>query len=76
LVPKVAAGMIQQGYAKLFGYGRTAFAYPDMPLDIMEKGAMNIEKNCMACSGCTELMRAESPTGCVIRDKEYYRLPE
>ena len=76
LVPKVAAGMIQQGYAKLFGFGRTAFAYPDMPQDIMEKGNMSIEKNCLTCSGCTELMRAEMPTGCVIRDKDYYRLPE
>ena len=76
LVPKVATGMIQKGYAKLFGYGRTAFAYPDMPLDIMENGAMSVDKNCMACSGCTELMRAEMPTGCVIRDKDYYRLPE
>ena len=76
LVPKVAAGMLQQGYARLFGYGRGAFAYPDMPQDIMEKGAMSLDKVCMACSGCTELMRAEMPTGCVIRDRDYYRLPE
>jgi len=47
-----------------------------MPQDIMEKGAMSLEKVCMACSGCTELMRAEMPTGCVIRDRDYYRLPD
>ena len=75
LVPKVAAGIVQQGWAKLFGYGRGAFAYPDMPRDIMEKGCMDLKKVCVACSGCTELMRAESPTGCVIRDRDYYRLP-
>ena len=75
LIPKVAAGIIQQGWATLFGYGRGAFAYPDMPKDIMEKGTMDMKKVCAACSGCTELMRAESPTGCVIRDKDYYRLP-
>jgi 2,4-dienoyl-CoA reductase-like NADH-dependent reductase (Old Yellow Enzyme family) len=75
LVPKVAAGLIQQGWAKLYGYGRGAFAYPDLAKDIMEKGEMCVEKICITCSGCTELMRAESPTGCVIRDKEYYRLP-
>jgi len=74
LVPQVAAGMVQQGWAKLFGFGRGAFAYPDMPKDIMEKGEMDKKKVCVACSGCTELMRAESPTGCVVRDREYYRL--
>ena len=76
LTPKVAAGIVQQGYAKLFGFGRNALAYPDMPNDIMSKGTMDENKICMTCSGCTELMRAEMPTGCVIRDREYYRLPE
>jgi len=72
LVPKVAAGIVQQGGARLFGFGRGAFAYPDMPGDIMSKGAMDTKKVCVACSGCTELMRMESPTGCVIRDRDYY----
>ena len=76
LVPKVAAGIIQQGWTTLFGYGRGAFAYPDMPRDIMEKGVMDLKKVCVACSGCTALMRAESPTGCIIRDRDYYRLSE
>jgi len=74
LVPKVAAGLVKQGWATLFGYGRGAFAYPDMPKDIMSGGAMDKKKACAACSGCTELMRAESPTGCVLRDSEYYRI--
>ena len=74
LVSKVAAGIVQKGWAKLFGYGRGAFAYPDMPKDIMEKGIADMKKVCVACSGCTELMRAESPTGCVIRDRDYYRI--
>ena len=73
LVPKVAAGIVQQGAAALFGFGRGAFAYPDMPKDIISKGTMDPKKVCMACSGCTELMRAETPTGCIIRDREYYR---
>lgn len=73
LAPKVAAGIIGQGWATLFGYGRGAFAYPDMPKDIMAAGAMDKKKVCVACSGCSELMRAESPTGCIIRDRDYYR---
>ena len=75
LVPQIAAGIVGQGWGKLFGYGRGAFAYPDMPKDVMSKGTMDIKKVCAACSGCTELMRAESPTGCTLRDREYYRLP-
>jgi len=74
LVPKVAAGIVKQGWATLFGYGRGAFAYPDMPSDIMSTGTMNTKKVCVACSGCTELMRMESPTGCIIRDRDYYRI--
>ena len=74
LVPQVAAGLIRQGWAKLFGFGRNALAYPDMPSDIMTMGGVDPKKVCMACSGCTELMRAETPTGCVLRDREYYRL--
>jgi 2,4-dienoyl-CoA reductase-like NADH-dependent reductase (Old Yellow Enzyme family) len=74
LVPKVAAGIIQQGGAKLFGFGRNALAYPDLPKDIMTTGVMDEKKACMACSGCTELMRAETPTGCVLRDRDYYKI--
>ena len=42
----------------------------------MSKGKMDEKKACMACSGCTELMRAETPTGCVIQDREYYQKQE
>ena len=75
LVVRVASGLVHEGWAQLFGIGRNALAYPDMPKEIMVNGEMDANKACMACSGCTELMRAESPTGCVIRDREYYRLP-
>jgi 2,4-dienoyl-CoA reductase-like NADH-dependent reductase (Old Yellow Enzyme family) len=76
LVPKVAAGIVENGWATLFGQGRCSFAYPDSPHDILSKGEMDTKQLCMACSGCTELMRAESPAGCVLRDREYYRVPE
>ena len=75
LTPRVAAGIIATGAAQLYGQGRGSFAYPNAPNDIMSKGAMDEKKVCMACSGCTELMRAEMPTGCVVHDQERYRLP-
>ena len=75
LVPKVAAGIIASGSAQLFGQGRSSFAYPDAPKDILSKGEMDMKKVCTACSGCTELMRNESSTGCVVRHRDCYRLP-
>ena len=74
LVPYVAAGMIETNMTTLFGQGRGAFAYPDSVSDILTAGAMNPLKACTTCSGCTELMRRHQPTGCVIRDREVYRL--
>ena len=76
LTPKVAAGIVASGSAQLFGQGRGSFAYPNAPKDILLQGEMDIQQVCMTCSGCTELMRSESPTGCVIRDVGFYRLPE
>lgn len=49
-----------------------AFAYPDFPKDMIEKGKLNPKKVCLACSACTQLMRCGQPTGCVIRDREVY----
>ncbi len=70
--PHVAAAIIKQGKATLIGQGRGAFAYPDSVKDLMEKGAMDPHKVCVACSGCTQIMRDGGRTGCVIRDKEIY----
>ena len=74
LVPKVAAGIVKNNWAMLYGQGRGSFAYPEAVSDILTKGEMDLKRVCVACSGCTELMRNESPTGCVIRDREFYRL--
>ena len=70
--PQVAAAIVKQGKATLIGQGRGAFAYPDSVKDLLEKGAMNPHKVCVACSGCTQIMRDGGKTGCVIRDKEIY----
>lgn len=74
LAPYAGAGSIECGNASLIGFGRTAFAYPDFAKDIIRTGEMKKEKSCIACSKCTELMRAHSVTGCVVRDQECYGL--
>lgn len=72
LLPQVAAGLLEQGWAQLIGQGRGMFAYPDSVNDILEKGAMDPAKSCVTCSACTQIMRDGGMTGCVVRDSEIY----
>lgn len=69
--PHLAAAQLAQGLCSIAGFGREAFAYPEFAQDILQNGAMHPEKCCIACGKCTELMRAGSTAGCVIRDPVY-----
>ncbi len=71
-IPNVGAAVLENGSAALIGLGRSSFAYPDTPRDLMETGSMNPRKVCISCSKCSELMRLGSMTGCVTRDTELY----
>lgn len=70
--PNVGAAVLQNKKAAFIGLGRSAFAYPEAPADLLAKGAIDPKKVCVACSRCTELMRMGGPTGCVMRDKDIY----
>jgi 2,4-dienoyl-CoA reductase-like NADH-dependent reductase (Old Yellow Enzyme family) len=70
--PQVGAGVIKSGGSSLIGVGRLALAYPDFARDLMDNGALNPKKVCLTCSGCSELLRAGQPAGCVVRDKRVY----
>ncbi|MBQ6065573.1 MAG: flavin oxidoreductase/NADH oxidase [Clostridia bacterium] len=70
--PDVAAGYIENGGFDFAGFGRTIFAYPDFARDILRTGGMKKEKCCICCSKCSEIMRAGSTPGCVIRDAAVY----
>jgi len=70
--PFIAAGGIKEGWFKMAGFGRQAFAYPDFASDIIKTGKMNRSKCCIACSKCTEIMRDGGKAGCVIKDSEVY----
>ena len=72
VAPNVAAAYIKNGGFDFAGFGRTIFAYPDFANDILKDGKMHKEKVCICCSKCSEIMRAGSVTGCVVRDKEIY----
>ncbi len=70
--PFVAAGILSQNLAHAVGLGRLSFAYPDLPMDLFQNGQINPKKVCVACSGCTSLLREGHQTGCIIRDRDIY----
>lgn len=72
LFPHVAAAVISQGDAALVGLGRLALAYPDCVKDLAEKGALDPDKTCTACSGCSQIMRDGGHVGCRVRDCDIY----
>jgi 2,4-dienoyl-CoA reductase (NADPH2) len=70
--PHVAAAHVRKGWVSLVGAGRMAFAYPNFPRDLAERGRLDPEKVCVACSACTQIMRDGGRTGCVPRDAAIY----
>lgn len=68
----LASGMVSGGHCAMAGFGRMAFANPDFPCQLRENGG--VEKVCMTCGGCAQLLRAGIPAGCIIHDRELYKL--
>ncbi|MHA1274323.1 MAG: oxidoreductase [Promethearchaeota archaeon] len=72
----VAAALIHENKVDICGFGRMAFANPDFPKQIFEKGEIDKKKVCITCSKCSGLMRLGKKTGCVIRDIKYQKTNE
>ena len=70
--PALAAGMVSGGHCAMAGFGRMAFANPDFVNQLRENG--KVDKVCMTCGGCAQLLRAGTPAGCIIHDREVYKL--
>jgi 2,4-dienoyl-CoA reductase-like NADH-dependent reductase (Old Yellow Enzyme family) len=70
-LPFAGAANLASGGCALVGLGRSSFAYPDAPRDLLG-GGMDPQKCCVACSRCTQIMRDHGRTGCVIRDAKVY----
>lgn len=71
-IPYAGAANLKDHSCSFVGLGRSSFAYPLAPKDILRTGKMDPEKCCITCSKCTQIMRDHGKTGCVIRDKEVY----
>lgn len=67
-----AEKLLAEGVGDIAGFGRMTFAYPTFYKDYCQKGALDKKKVCIKCSKCSELMRAGTVSGCVIRDSEEY----
>jgi len=70
--PPIAAGAIRAGSAGLIGVGRLGFAYPDFAKDLADCGTLKPDKVCIACSGCSQIMRGGGRSGCIVRDQDVY----
>ncbi len=67
-----AEKLLREGVGDFAGFGRMIFSYPTFYKDYLERGCLDKTKVCIKCSKCSELMRAGTVSGCVIRDSEYY----
>jgi len=72
LSPLLAAGAVKTSVCDIAGFGREAFAYPDFANDILKTGALDPKKCCITCGKCSQLMRAGTVAGCVVRDGGVY----
>ena len=62
---------LKKGICDMVGFGRMWLAYPEFYKDYLQ-GAFDSQKCCLACSKCTELIRAKQVSGCAVFN-EYYR---
>ena len=62
---------LSDGVCDMVGFGRMWLAYPMFFKDYLS-GVFDPKKCCLACSKCTELMRAKQVSGCAVFN-EYYR---
>ena len=62
---------LRDGICDMVGFGRMWLAYPMFFKDYLS-GVFDPKKCCLACSKCTELMRAKQVSGCAVFN-EYYR---
>ena len=70
----LAAGMVSGGHCAMAGFGRMAFANPGFIHELRDSGVISAKHACVACGGCAVLLRNGMPAGCVVRDREVYKL--
>lgn len=72
---EVSEAWVEDGVCDFVGYGRVSLAYPELYTDYIN-GKFDYKKCCVACSKCTELMRAKCVSGCAVFNNYYKKLYE
>ena len=75
-LPHVAQWVVRSGQADAVGLGRMVLAYPTLPRDTLENGALNSKRICRTFSDCTTGPRNGLVSGCYPLDPAYRALPE
>ena len=72
---EVSEALLADGVCDFVGYGRMWLAYPQFYADY-KNDKFDYKKCCVACSRCTELMRAKCVSGCAVFNDYYKKLYE
>ena len=75
-LPHVGQALVREGAVDSIGLGRMVLSYPDLPADVLEKGAMTRKLICRTFSDCTTAPRNGMISGCYPLDAYYKDLPE
>jgi 2,4-dienoyl-CoA reductase-like NADH-dependent reductase (Old Yellow Enzyme family) len=75
-LPHVAQALVRAGKVDLVGIGRMVLSYPEMPLDLLEKGTLTPHFICRTFSDCTSAPRNGLISGCYPLDDYYKVRPE
>jgi 2,4-dienoyl-CoA reductase-like NADH-dependent reductase (Old Yellow Enzyme family) len=75
-LPHVAQYVVRHGWVDVVGIGRMVLAYPGLPADALEKGALDSKSLCRTFSDCTTAPRNGLISGCYPLDKYYAAKPE
>ena len=68
--PYVAAGALAADAVSMIGFGRMALAYAKFADDLVA-GKFDPAQACRVCGGCSKLLGACVPSGCIVRSEEY-----
>lgn len=75
-LPHVAQPVVRNGLADFVGLGRMVLSYPDLPQDVLTKGALVTRRICRTFSDCTTAPRNGLVSGCFPLDPYYKKSPE
>ncbi|MGC8666718.1 MAG: NADH:flavin oxidoreductase [Chthonomonadales bacterium] len=70
-LPNVAQAAVREGWTDFVGLGRMLLAYPELPGDLLERGAINHKRLCRTFSDCTTAPRHGLISGCYPLDPYY-----